>query len=633
MAETKPARNKNPTQTIPGDIRFEKYREPIGEQNLSEAGKELRDRAYHLFNFFEEKLREDHNDMRKARQMRQLRQDEKSQTSPPGMTLNSCIDNVIADQTDNMPEAKMVPEREETAKSAEEMSDVVAYVLYQANWADTYQQLMEDSAVTGTGVAQVFWDEDMEGGEGMANVLAWHPEDFYPDPMYENIQDGRGCFKATRTSVRWVEEHYPHVRGFVRGDELRIEDAADIMFQTPSGDYPVVLLEFWYKRYDANARKYRVHMAQVAGGALLYSTELGIGGADKDDYKEGVYAHGQYPFVMYRYRKVFRRPFGTGMVHDYRETQNAIDRYQKYIDDNARESSIQRHFIRRGAGIGADQIADMSQRIIEWEGADIREVLQTVQAAPLNNQVHQIMNYMVDSMKQDCGQNQFTRGEGGMGVTAASAIQALQEAGGKITRWHTEQYKAAFRDMIVQLMWILSEYMEPGRKLHIVGGWDSTGNMQDRFIELIAPDKEGDKLAKPAYSVRVQVQKNNPLQIQADNEFLAQAAQICSQSGQPLPPESVIGMMEGYRTKSSVLKAVKQNSKLMQEMQALRQQVEQLTLQTQQQAAVVRGQAKQLASTGGQTKQQQQPQRPQPLNNGVSYDKMLAISGKSGTPT
>lgn len=625
MAERKQARNKNPTQTLPGDMRFEKHAEPVGVQNLSDSGRELRDRAYQLFEFFEQKLREDHNEMRNARQMRQLKQDERSKTAPSSMTLNSCIDNVIADQIDNMPEAKMVPEKEETAQSAEEMSDVVAYVLYQANWSDTYQQIMEDSTVTGTGVAQVFWDEDMEFGEGMVSVLAWHPEDFYPDPMYENIQDGRGCFKATRTTVRWVEEHYPHVRGCVHGDELRSEDAADIMFESPSGDHPVVMLEFWYKRYDAQAKRYRVHMAQVAGGALLYSTELGIGGADKNDYKEGVYAHGQYPFVMYRYRKVFRRPFGTGMVHDYRDTQNAIDRYQKYIDDNARQSSIQRHFIRRDSGINADQIADMSQQIIEWEGADIREVLQTVQAAPLNGQVYQIMNYMVDSMKQDCGQNQFTRGEGGLGVTAATAIQALQEAGGKITRWHTEQYKAAFRDMIVQMMWILSEYMEPGRKLRIVGGWDSTDNMKDRFIELIAPDKEGDKLAKPAYSVRVQVQKNNPLQIQADNEFLAQAAQICAQSGQPLPPESVIGMMEGYRTKSSVLKAVKENSQIMQQMQAMQQQIEDLTRKNEGLQAVAQSDAMALGTPSIANANN--------AENGVSYDKMAAISGKSGTPT
>ena len=121
----------------------------------------------------------------------------------------------------------MLPEREETARRAEEMDDVVSFVLYRAGWPGKYQTLMEDAIVTGTGVAQVFWDEDMEDGEGMVNVLAWHPEDFYPDPMYEDMQDGRGCFKATRTSVAWVEQHYPQAKGYVTGDEYAKEEADD----------------------------------------------------------------------------------------------------------------------------------------------------------------------------------------------------------------------------------------------------------------------------------------------------------------------------------------------------------------------------------------------------------------------
>ena len=583
----------------PGDTILEKDRlRDVLEQPLNEKEKELVRRAYSLFDFFYEKHRRTHDEMRKMRLMRQLAQDEKSMTAPLSNTLNSCADNVIADQIDNMPEAKLYPEREETAQSAEEMSDVVSYVLYQAGWPGKYQTLMEDAVITGTGVAEVFWDDDMENGEGMVNVIAWHPEDFYPDPMYEDIQDGRACFKVTHTTIAWVEEHYPEARGYVRSDEYSAQDA-EVFFDVPEGDEKTTLLEFWYKRYDAEQRNNRVHMALLAGRALLYSTELGFGGAGKEEYREGVYAHGLYPFTLYKYRHVYRSPFGSGLFHDYADTQHAIDRYQKYIDDNARQSSVQRHFIRRGSGINADIVADLSNTIIEWEGNDIREVLQSVQASPLNGQVYQIMQYMTDAMKQDCGQNQFARGEGGMGVTAATAIQSLQEAGGKITRWHTEIFKDAFREMIEQLMWVLSEYMEPKRTMRIVGGWDSTGNMRDRLVTLSAPGIEGDRLPKPAYTVRVQVQKNNPLQIQIDNEFLQMVAQVCAQAGQPLPPEAVIGLMQGYPTKSSVLRVVRENSAQQAQMEQLMAQVEQLYGQLEQQKAANKGLIEGMQNQGG----------------------------------
>ena len=109
----------------PGDIRQSKPEE-FGEQPLSPEEKAIVGRAYALFDFFNNELRDTHKDMRAARMMRQLQQEERSLTAPVTSTLNSCIDNVIADQIDNMPEAVMVPEREETAQSAEEMSDVVS---------------------------------------------------------------------------------------------------------------------------------------------------------------------------------------------------------------------------------------------------------------------------------------------------------------------------------------------------------------------------------------------------------------------------------------------------------------------------------------------------------------------------
>lgn len=547
----------------------------VAAQPLGEAEQRLVRRAYELFERFQNGLAEAHEEMRQARRIRHRIASGQSMTAPAGNTLGSCMDNVIADQVDNLPEAQLLPEREETARSAEEMSDVVSYVLYQAGWPGKYQTLMEDAIVTGTGVAQVFWDEEAEDGAGMVNVLAWHPEDFYPDPAAENVQDGRACFKATHTTVTWVEERYPHARGYIAADRAALWDEETVT-GAADDDERTTLLEYWYKRYDAQSRRTRVHMALLAGGALLYSTELGFGGADKEEYAEGVYAHGQYPFTLYKYRQVWRRPFGSGMAHDYSRTQEAIDRYIQYIDDNARESSVQRHFIRRGSGVNPEDVADMRKTIIEWEGSDIREVMQTVQAQPLSGQVYQMMTYLADAMKQDCGQNQFIRGEAGLGVTAASAIQALQDAGSKIMRWHTAIFKDAFREMVEQIIWVMSEYLAPGRTLRIAGGWDSSGQMRERLVTLIAPDAEGDALMRPAYAVRVDVRKSNPLQIQADNEFLQQVVDVCAKAGEPLPPEAVVRLMEGYRTKASVLAAVEESSAMRRELERLRQENEAL---------------------------------------------------------
>ena len=67
--------------------------------------------------------------------------------------------------------------------------------------------------------------------------------------------------------MAWVEEHYPHARGYVHGDHA--DDAQEVQAQNiADGDEKVTLIEFWYRRYDAKTRRNRVHMAQAAGGAL-----------------------------------------------------------------------------------------------------------------------------------------------------------------------------------------------------------------------------------------------------------------------------------------------------------------------------------------------------------------------------
>ena len=109
-----------------GDVRESELRGI--EQPMSAKERELLRRGYALFEHFHEQLREEHEEMRAAREMRALRQDERSRTSPTMSTLNSCVDNVVADQIDNMPQAMMIPEREETMQSAEEMTDGGGYV-------------------------------------------------------------------------------------------------------------------------------------------------------------------------------------------------------------------------------------------------------------------------------------------------------------------------------------------------------------------------------------------------------------------------------------------------------------------------------------------------------------------------
>ena len=613
-------------------------------QALSAEDEAILKRGLSLFEEFRGKHRNVHEQARLCRRLRALQDDTLPRETPRLNTLNATVDNVVADQMDNLPEAKMMPERPELQESADILTDVVRYALYQSAFDEQYAQLMEDCAVTGSGVLQIFWDEELDDGRGMARCERWDMESFYPDPMFSDIQEGRAVFKTAFYPREWYEQHYPEKARYIGGDAYWEPRAG----YTPEGGAPILLIEYWWRTYDKRAKRYSVHMAQIAGGALLYRSH------------ESVYSHGRYPFVLFRYRRQQESAFGIGLMDDYADQWRATCRYAGYIDENARASSRQRFIYREDSGLDGKALADWSRDFIGARGAIDEGALRSFQAAPLNPQIMNFMAYLVDTMKQDSGQNQFSRGEAGLGVTAASAIQALQEAGGKITRLHTAGYMESFRQAVEQMIYVLSDRITEERVI-MVAGQDSAGTLRPRHVKLLparpslpeagmpgqampamgAQDGAeagmpgqampamgagqdgamgalaglngggaeagiaaalqralggaeagmpgqampamgtGRAIERPPYNVRVQIQRRSPLQIQANNEFVLQVAQICGQAGQPLPPLAVVSLLQGIDNKQEVLSALREADQTRTQMQQLQGAVEQLQAQLQ----------------------------------------------------
>ena len=186
-------------------------------------------------------------------------------------TLNATVDNVVADQMDNLPEAKMMPERPELQESADILTDVVRYALYQSAFDEQYAQLMEDCAVTGSGVLQIFWDEELDDGRGMARCERWDMESFYPDPMFSDIQEGRAVFKTAFYPREWYEQHYPEKARYIGGDTYWEPRAG----YTPEGGAPILLIEYWWRTYDKRAKR-RSRAGRCCTGAMRACTATGV---------------------------------------------------------------------------------------------------------------------------------------------------------------------------------------------------------------------------------------------------------------------------------------------------------------------------------------------------------------------
>jgi hypothetical protein len=193
--------------------------------------------------------------------------------------------------------------------------------------------------------------------------------------------------------------------------------------------------------------------------------------------------------------------------------------------------------------------------------------------------VQQMMQMQTD-LKMDSGQNNFTRGETAGGVTAAAAINSLQEAGNKQSRLRTNVLNQGFKDMVKQILWLMSQFYDKKRKALIVGNAGQQREVDMSPEHLFGAGKKGNTLPPPPYTVQVQVQRRNPLQIQAQNELFMQAYSMAAQAGAMFPLSTLFELLN-VDGKDKILPVLRLNDQTQAAIQELQAQVQQLTAQLQ----------------------------------------------------
>lgn len=584
-----------------------------GEQPLSPEDKALRDEAYKFLKIFSDGCMDYHDAIRERRKIVRMQDphqdDRKRKDGEPRMlqlqTLKSTFNNCVADQLDNMPEANLTPERPGLEEIAEDMSDVLRFVMEQNRYEKLHRRRVEDYFI-GTALTQVGWDEDMDNGRGNVALIRWPIESFLWDPAADNIQEGRANIKVSWHPLSWFVAHYPDAAQYV-GAENNEHNGVGLTeaIQNLSGDEErAMLMEYWYRRYDASSKRYKINVAYFAGGALL-------------EQQKDVYKHGRYPFVMEAFDYIEGQPVGDGLVGQLTPMMRYVNRYAHYIDENLRMSAKNRLLVRKNAQLDMDALADFDQNIIEGQNID-EESVRWFQSKPLNGMaVQQMLQFQTD-IKQDSGQSQWTRGETAGGVTAASAISALQEAGGKITREHTLMLNQGFKEIAEQVLWLVCQFYTD-KKVRMITGRDGKARAVDmsaahlrgddhpegipgdaELMELnqMFPGRDGslgmgdyirrgavDRAKKkrkndftpPPYTVQVQVSRRNPLRIQAQNELFIQAYTMAAQAGQQFPLKMLFELLvvDGKDRIMPVLEEVDQQTQMMnqlaQEVQMLRE--------------------------------------------------------------
>ena len=362
-----------------------------------------------------------------------------------GWLFNS-IANKHADAMDNYPAPNVLPRAPDDEQTARVLSSVLPVVLEQADYEQVYSDTWWRKLKQGTGVKGVFWDPEQRGGVGEIAIRPMNLLMLYWEPGVDDIQASPHFFSLSLADTAQLESRWPQLAGHTAS-------VLDVPHYIHDGGLDTsdksVVVDWYYKKLSPEGRSV-LHYCKFCNGVVLYASENDPALAER-----GFYDHGKYPFVFDALFMEEDSPAGFGYIDVMKECQTAIDKMNHAMDENVLLSSRQRYVLSDTAGVNEEELTDLSRDIIHVVGRLNDDSFRPLQTAGLQGNSLSYRNSRIEELKEISGNRDMTQGGTAGGVTAASAIAALQEAGSKLSR---DMLKSAYRAfakecyLIIELM-------------------------------------------------------------------------------------------------------------------------------------------------------------------------------------
>ena len=488
-----------------------------------------------------------------------------------GWLFNS-IANKHADAMDNYPAPNVLPRAPDDEQTARVLSSVLPVVLEQADYEQVYSDTWWRKLKQGTGVKGVFWDPEQRGGVGEITVRPMNLLMLYWEPGVDDIQASPNFFSLSLEDTDQLIERWPQLEG-------HSTSALEVPHYLHDGGLDTndksVVVDWYYKKRNAEGRRV-LHYCKFCNGVVLYASEN-----DPEYAGRGFYDHGQYPFVFDPLFVEEDSPAGFGYIDVMKECQTAIDRMNHAMDENVLLSSKQRYVLSDAAGVNEEELADFSRDIVHVVGRLGDDSFRPLQTTGLQGNSLSYRNSRIEELKEISGNRDMTQGGTAGGVTAASAIAALQEAGSKLSRDMLKSAYRAFAKECYLIMDLMRQFYDEERVFRIIGETGRSEFVHFSGAALRAqalPGVGGVELGsrEPIFDIVVSAEKKSTFSRLSQNE----TAKECYQLGffAPRNADAALAALEmmDFEGIEKVRQRVRQNGTLAQRLEQLQSQLVQL---------------------------------------------------------
>lgn len=462
--------------------------------------------------------------------------DGKDDFKPATAWLWSCIQSRYSDAMDSYPTCNFQPRQQDDKGEAKKLSSIVPVILEQNRYEETYSDVVWYTLKHGGSVQGIFWDGSKHNGLGDISIKKIDFINLFWESGVTDIQESQNVFNTELVSNSILEQVYPQCKGKLGTNTVTLakylyDDKVDVADKS-------VVVDWYYHTYVKG--KKTLQYVKFVNDVVLYATENEIARPERVEVdpqtgipltipqgesmaERGLYDHALYPFVPMALYPVEGSICGYGLTDIGRDTQIQIDKLNKAIIDNAVIGSTPRYFIKNDGSVNEKEYADMSKDFVHVEGQLGEENIRTIDTKPLDGIYVSVLEQKIEELKYVTSNQDTNNGVAPSGVTAASAIAALQETAGKNARSSNKTFHRAFREVCYQVVELIRQFYDIPRTFRIV-----PDGMGEQFVQYDNAGLVAQKqttmgmdmgLRVPEFDIEVTSEKANPYKKMEINEL------------------------------------------------------------------------------------------------------------------
>lgn len=476
--------------------------------------------------------------------------------------LHNVIVSKHADAMEAYPEPNILPREKDDKMEARMLTSIIPCVLEQNSFEQTYSDAMWQKLKTGTSVYKIFWDKDKLNGLGDIGIECVNLLNIYWEPGVTDIQRSRYFFHAELYDKDLLEQTYPELTGKLKGQsfvstKFLYDDHVDT-------ENKATVIEVYYHAQVQGKRT--LQYIKYVNDVVLYATEN-----DPEMAVTGLYSHGKYPYVFDPLFPIEGSPCGYGYVDICRNPQTVIDLLNTSFVKNAMVGSTPRYFARQDGAVNDKEFLDLSKPIVHVNGNLGDDSLRQIDFSPLDSIYVNVLDRTIQELRETSGNTETSTGNIASGVTAASAIAALQEASGKGSRDSTQAAYRAYSKIVDICIELIRQFYDLPRQFRIIGSYGA-----QQFINYsnagLMPQYQGNDFGVdmgyrlPVFDIKVSAQRKTTYTKVTQNELALQFFQLGffnpNMTDQAL---SCLDMME-FDGKDEIMQKIAQNGTIQQKL-------------------------------------------------------------------